>query len=167
MAEGSSTQLECPGCEYRTIVWEFDGHATVCPECGLEALVPEDDAKTLRANRLRENGVFRHVRAADDATDFIPMPEGSSDPSTVTMIDGEPLVEIPEQPALRGRESLLDRVDTVSPRKLWEGSHDQRTSDIEETGDLDLDDLKEMAEEVRRGSPSAPFRLDPLGDGDG
>lgn len=47
----SGRSFECPGCDYSTIVFGEDNHADICPECGTDALVPADDAETIRENR--------------------------------------------------------------------------------------------------------------------
>lgn len=96
MTEGSGTELKCPGCGYSTIVWNHDGHASICPECGTEAILPAPEADELTANRMRESRTFPALLEADGPTDpVIAAPEGATDFDGVTAIDGVPVIETP------------------------------------------------------------------------
>lgn len=106
MTEGSGTPLECPGCGYTTRAWDHDGHASICPECNTEALLPEADAAQLTRNRLEASGAFTDALNAEKATDAIFAPEGSTDSDRVTLIDGVPVIESSPTP-------IMDRLETV------------------------------------------------------
>lgn len=76
MAEGSGDLLKCPGCGYSTRVWDDDGHAEICPECGEDGLFPVETAQRIQYNRVPDSefdalvfGDFEAARNAETGID--------------------------------------------------------------------------------------------------
>ena len=173
MTEGSGTELKCARCNYSTLVWDHDGHASVCPECSLDALLPAPEADELMANRLHADGTFRRAVTADSATDAILAPAGATDPDHITHIDGQPVVETPSLADLYDEQvvetvtaptaPLFDQLETIE--MIPGNDHDPTATavtpdyegslsvniDAETDGDL-IDALRTATEEARRNA---------------
>lgn len=69
--EATGTTLRCPGCNHETLVWEDDGHNSVCPECRTDALMPVEEAREIEDNRLQEYMESVNETAAALGTDSV------------------------------------------------------------------------------------------------
>jgi hypothetical protein len=55
MPTDSGTPVQCPGCDYRTRLFDTDGVSPICPECGVDALMTPGEATEVRFERLPES----------------------------------------------------------------------------------------------------------------
>lgn len=128
MAEGPD-ERECPNCGYETLVFDDDGHVPVCPECGQDGLFRPADASKIRTNRLQASGVLDGVLSAEQATDAIIAPTGTTDDETLTAVDGVPVIETDHAIEVETtsdsltRERLKEMVEDAQQRRYEAARH--------------------------------------------
>lgn len=95
----SGEEAKCPGCGYETMIWEDDNRVNTCPECGVDAIMPIEDAEEVMGNRMAEEmGGGDETLVFGDFDDVLRLPSRNIDSLSISYdVLGSP-----------GRHSLSD-----------------------------------------------------------